>query len=255
MLVETYVEVLVENDPKNPAFQEALRVVEEEIRVSRSLGLAANAETLMQHLPTLDRLRFTQTLKPERYEDWETYLPIHYRMLYDYDGSDISLRGCGPRESEYDALSSLEEYDQNRIPRAVLEMMRRATEEWRFDWLELRLSRYAPDAVALFGGIGNRSYLIARWAEHAEQLVPLSHVPRYAVELKRMNDKRNGMMTAILFLSLLGIVGSLAVGGVTHSFLLGLGVGALCLIGVILISTQEEKLRKSKLTLYPNPTP
>lgn len=250
MEVEIFVEDIIANDPRNPAYSSAIRNVEEEIRLSKDVGLTSNAETLENFIQTLDRIRFTHPLTNVEFELWKTYLPVHYRMHYKYANGDIVYDGCGLRQHAHDALYSLEEFDLDRVPRSVLELMRRATEEWQFDWLEIR-TPVANIGPVLFGKKGNRNFLLARWAESRHLLLELDDLPHRVQRLDDLRKQRNTLMTGIMFISFFSIFGALLIAGATHNGWNGWLAFVLSIVVICFLGPQEKRLEQAVYDLYP----
>lgn len=209
MVTETYVrapEPMI-TDHESAAVQRSLA---QEIKLARGVGLFVHADQLSAQTQADQMARyFSHPLSDTELDAWRTYLPTSYRMKFVRMGDDVAL--VFPGRKPWDNLFGMGEYEFDRVPKEVLEIMDRAKSIWKFDWLEIltpekEKSRQDP---VLIGGLGNRVFLLARWAESAAYMLDLSELPERARRIERIKYVGGWSRAGVAVLFTLSSVGSM----------------------------------------------
>ena len=156
----------------SPEHEIAILGLEAQIPAAKQAGLTVQAERLESEL-AMRRLGLAP-LSAEEIQLWRAWLPTAYRVEYLRCECGRTRQkapfGWGPRP--------FADYNFDRVPKRVLDLIARMCNECKLGWIEIRTSERAAQDPGLFGGKGNAVALFARWGGSDERLISFEEIRR-----------------------------------------------------------------------------
>ncbi len=169
-------------------------------KLANDIGMTAlaKADCLQLLRPAQERWAKLANLEPlthEEYNVWCQWLPTGYR-------TDL-LR-------DYHAIKQWNSYAFDFMPISVRDLIKTVQDQGIFEILEIRTPEKVtiPDP-ALFGWIGNKQYLLARWGESDENLITFEQVKRGLTARAKVTNRETTKFFSIGLSGFSGLIASI----------------------------------------------